>query len=330
MLTDLPEEHLREYRSAVEEPEGFDAFWSGQIAAARALAAPARLVEVDTGLTAIRTWDVEFSGWGGQRVRGWLRAPADATGPLPTIVEYIGYGGGRGSALENLAFSAAGYLHLTMDTRGQGSVWSEGVTPDDAGTGPQVPGVMTRGIAAPETYYYTRFFVDAVLAVDAARAMPLADPTRIAVHGISQGGGTALAAGALAEGVAAVVARVPFLCDIPRAITITDAKPFHEIVEYLTIHRAQADAVLRVLSYIDGVHFAARLRAPLLVTAALMDPIVPPSGPFAAYNAAAVPKELVLRRFNGHEGGGPEDTAETLRFLRARLGAAPQERQDPR
>lgn len=319
MLTDLPEAELRRHRTAVAEPEGFDAFWADRIADARAAAQPAELTEVETGLTAIRTWDVSFSGWGGQRIRAWLRAPAGAGGRLPAVVEYVGYGGGRGSALDGLTFAAAGYAHLLMDTRGQGSGWSEGVTPDDAGTGPQVPGVMTRGIGSPLTYYYVRLITDAVLAVDAARSLPLVDPDRIAVHGISQGGGLALAAGALADGVAAVVARVPFLCDIARGITITDAKPFHEVVEYLAVHRGEADAVMRVLAHVDGALFAARLRAPLLVTAALMDPVVPPSGPFAALNASPGETELVLHRFNGHEGGGPEDTAAALRFLAARM-----------
>ena len=319
MFTDLPEAELREHRTSSAPPADFDEFWSARIAEARALAAPPELIEVDTSLTAIRTWDVAFSGWGGQRVRGWLRTPAGATGPLPAIVEYVGYGGGRGSAIENLAFAAAGYAHLLMDTRGQGSGWSRGVTPDDAGAGPQVPGVMTRGILDPATYYYTRLFTDAVLAVDAARGLDVVDPDRVAVHGVSQGGGTALAAGALAGGVAAIVARVPFLCDFPRSLVITDSNPFHEVVAYLATHRDEVDAVMRTLSYVDGAHFAARGTAPLLVTTALMDPVVPPSGPFAAYNAAPEPKELLLHRFNGHEGGGPDDTEAALRFLRPLL-----------
>lgn len=319
MFTDLPEERLRAHRTSAQEPADLDGFWAARLTEARALAEPPEAVEVETGLTAIRTWDVRFSGWGGQRIAGWLRAPAGATGPLPAIVEYVGYGGGRGSVLDGLAFSAAGYAHLVMDTRGQGSGWSAGTTPDAGGTGAEVPGVMTRGLASAETYYYTRFFTDAVLAVDAVRELPGVDGSRVAVTGGSQGGAAALAAGALAEDVAAVVARVPFLCDIPRAITITDARPFHELVQYLAIHRDQVEHVLGVLAHIDGAVLASRITAPLLVTAALMDEIVPPSGPFAAFNACPAEKELILHPFNGHEGGGPEDVAAALRFIRAAL-----------
>lgn len=320
MLTDLPLEQLKLHRTTAIQPGDLLGFWDSQISAARREGGEVVAIEVPTSLTAIRTWDVTFPGWNGQPIRGWLRAPAVGTQPLPTIVEYVGYGGGRGAVLDNLTFAAAGYAHLLMDTRGQGSSWSIGTTPDDAFAGPQAPGMMTRGITSPSTYYYARLFTDAVLAVDAVRQMPLVDPQRVAVHGISQGGGTAIVAGALAEDVSAVVARVPFLCDIPRAITITDSAPYSEIVQYLAIHREQTERVLEVLSYFDATHFAAMLRCPLLVTAALMDDIVPPSGPFAAFNACPTEKEMIVRPFNRHEGGGADDTADALRFLRAILG----------
>jgi len=267
----------------------------------------------------IRVFDVVFSGWNGQPVRAWLRIPSAATGPLPTVVEYVGYGGGRGAPHANLLWAAAGYAHLHMDTRGQGSGWSRGDTPDDAPAGPQVPGVMTRGIRDPASYYYTRLFTDAVLAVDAAAALDEVDEARIAVTGISQGGGTALAAGALSPRVGAVVARVPFLCDFPRSTTITDAHPFAEIPAYLAVHRDEEAAVFRTLGYIDGVHFARRGRVPALFTAALMDPVVPPSGVFAAYNAYPADKELAVWRFNGHEGGGPDDDSAALAFVGSAL-----------
>ncbi|MGN6445075.1 acetylxylan esterase [Amnibacterium sp.] len=320
MFTDLPVELLRKHRTSVEVPEDLDDFWSARLTEARALAEPPEATEVDTGLTAIRTWDVRFSGWGGQRIAGWLRAPAAAEEPLPAIVEYVGYGGGRGAALDNLAFAAAGYAHLMMDTRGQGSGWSAGITPDSGGTGPEVPGVMTRGIDDPAQYYYTRFFTDAVLAVDAVRALPGVDGSRVGVTGGSQGGAGALAAGALAEDVRAVAARVPFLCDIPRSMTITDARPFHELVDYLAVHRDRADHVLGVLARIDGAVLASRITAPLVISAALMDAIVPPSGPFAAFNAApSERKEILVHPYNGHEGGGAEDIAAALRLFAAEL-----------
>ncbi|GAA3103297.1 hypothetical protein GCM10017687_13240 [Streptomyces echinatus] len=74
----------------------------------------------------------------------------------------------------------------------------------------------------------------------------------------------------------------------------------------------------RTLSYFDGVHFAARGRAPALFSAALEDETCPPSTVFAAFNAwAHEHKAIEVYDFNDHEGGGPFQEALKLRWLRS-------------
>ena len=73
---------------------------------------------------------MSFSGFGGQTVHGWLNMPRQRSGTLPCMVEYIGYGGGPGLPRDWLLWSSAGYAHFIIDTRGQGSTWSKGDTPD--------------------------------------------------------------------------------------------------------------------------------------------------------------------------------------------------------
>ena len=322
MLFDLPLDQLETYLPPRSEPGDFEAFWAATLAAARAFPLEATFAPLDAGLRLIDAFDVTFRGYGGQPIKGWFLRPRGATGPLPCVVEYIGYGGGRGHPLDWLLFASAGYAHFVMDVRGQGSAWRRGDTPDSEpdGGNPQLPGFMTRGVLDPATYYYRRLFTDAVRAVEAARRHPAVDPARLAVNGGSQGGGMALAAAGLVGDLAAALIDVPFLCHFRRATTLTDADPYGEIARFCKIHRERVETVFNTLDYFDGVNFAARAGAPALFSAGLMDDICPPSTVFAAYNHYAGPKEMRVYPFNRHEGGESYQNVEKLRFLRERWG----------
>jgi cephalosporin-C deacetylase len=218
-----------------------------------------------------------------------------------------------------MLFAAAGYAHFVMDTRGQGGRWSVGETPDPAGTGPSHPGFLTRGILDPADYYYRRVFTDGVRAVEAARSHPAVDPARVVVAGGSQGGGIALATAALLPDVAGVLADVPFLSNIARAIEITDAEPYVELAYFLAVHRDKVAQALRTLSYFDVAGLARRAVAPALFSVGLADVTCPPSTVYAAYNAYGGPKRICAYPYNGHDAGHAFHQLEQLRWLRSLL-----------
>ena len=319
--SDLPLAALRTYAPVLAVPPDLDSFWARTLDEVRAHDLGVTFEPIDNQLSVISTFDVTFAGFAGSRVRAWLHLPASRTGPLPAVVEYIGYGGGRGLPHERVMWAAAGYAHLVMDTRGQGSTWAVGDTPDpDAAGAPFHPGFMTQGILDPATYYYRRVFGDAVRAIEAARTHPLVDPARVALTGGSQGGGISIAAAALVTDVAAVMPDVPFLSDFPRAITFADSDPYGEIVRYLKAHRDHLDRALATLAYFDVATLGRAASAPALFSVGLMDEICPPSTVFAAFNAYGGPKEIREYPFNNHEGGQGFHDAAKLRWLRERVG----------
>lgn len=315
---DLPLSELQVYLPTREEPTDFDAFWAQTLAEARQYPLDARFERVDNGLTLVETYDVTYNGFGGQPIKGWLILPTQRSGALPCVVEFIGYGGGRGHALDWLTFANAGYAHFVMDTRGQGSNWRPGDTPDveiEPGNG-HAPGFMTRGVLHPRTYYYRRVFTDAVRAIEAARSHEAVDASRIAVTGGSQGGAITLAAAGLQPDVAAAMPDVPFLCHIRVATEITDADPYQEIVRYCKTHREKVDRVFETISYFDCVNFAARAQAPSLFSVGLRDDICPPRTVYAAFNHyGGAAKDIRIYRYNNHEGGQTYQQVEKLKFL---------------
>lgn len=315
---DFSLDELKVYLPRRHEMADFDAFWQTTLSEARKHPLAEHFEPVDYGLETVETFDVTFNGYARQPVKGWLLLPRQRSGRLPCVVEYIGYGGGRGFPFDWLLWSSAGFAHLVMDTRGQGSTWRKGDTPDISpdGTGPHIPGFMTQGITSPLTYYYRRVFVDAVRAIDAARRHPDIDSGRLAVTGGSQGGGITLAVAGLEPNVAVAMPEVPFLCHYRRATVITDAYPYQEIAMYCRVHRDQIEQVFDTLSYFDGMNFAIRAQAQALFSVGLMDDVCPPSTVFAAYNHYAGLKDIRVYPYNHHEGGENYHTLEKLRFLK--------------
>jgi cephalosporin-C deacetylase len=318
-LFDMPLEELRQYKPPRDEPSDFDQFWASSLAEARAHDLDAVFEPVDYGLATLDVYDVTFSGFNGDRIKGWYMRARASEGPLPAVVEYIGYGGGRGYPHEWLAFPAAGFAYMVMDTRGQGSVWSRGDTPDiESGANPAAPGFMTQGILNRDSYYYRRLYTDAVRAVEAISQRAEVDSTRIAVTGGSQGGGLSIAVAGLLPEVKACLADVPFLSHFRRAIDITPRGPYPEIAGYLQIHRDKIDTVFQTLSYFDGMHFAARMQARALFSVGIMDTVCPPSTVYASYNHISNEKEIKEYYFNDHEGGGVQQLTEKILYLRKR------------
>jgi cephalosporin-C deacetylase len=158
-----------------------------------------------------------------------------------------------------------------------------------------------------------------VRAVDAACCHPIAGGRPLVTAGGSQGGALALVAGHLAGDVAAVLPDVPFLAHPRRAVQVTDARPYGELIEYCSVHPDRVEHVFRTLSYIDVVNHAKRASAPALFSVGLIDEITPASTVFAAYNSYAGPKDIAVYPFNGHEGGGTVHFLAQLAFIAARV-----------
>lgn len=300
------------------EPDDFDAFWADTIAQTRSFPLDLAVTPHSTHLTQIEVFDVTFRGFAGTPIHAWLRRPSGVSGPLPGLVQFFGYGNGRGHALRDLRWAAAGYAHLVVDARGQG----HGDTDDDhADGGPSAGGFLTRGIRSPHEYYYRRVFADAVRAVDALRSIDGVDASRVGTVGASQGGGIALAIAGLVPDIAVAIVQAPFLSELDRAATLSSEHPYSLLTQYFADRRLDTAAALDTLRYFDAVNHAKRATAPAILSTGMLDGIAPPETVLPAFTAYGGSKRIVLWPYNGHEAGGDLDEENALEFAASHLAA---------
>ena len=117
---DLSPAELEAYVPQINEPTDFDAFWAITLEESRVAGWEPRLTPVDSALRSVDVFDVSFAGFGGDPIKAWLLVPAGATAPLPAVVEYIGYGGGRAtrtSSWTRAARARRGALAARLPTR---------------------------------------------------------------------------------------------------------------------------------------------------------------------------------------------------------------------
>jgi hypothetical protein len=72
VLFDMPLAELQRYRPDVTEPSDFVEFWRSEVDDARTHPIDAAFVPASTHLRHAEVFDVEFSGHGGDRIRGWF------------------------------------------------------------------------------------------------------------------------------------------------------------------------------------------------------------------------------------------------------------------
>ncbi len=322
MLVGASRDELEKLQVPLTKKPDFKEFWDATLKKYLSNNTEPILKDHQNPLSLVHVSDVTVPGFNQDPIRGWFLQPRDSSELTPCIVMYDGYGGGRGLPHEWLFWVNVGYRVLVMDTRGQGGGFRISDTPDgNYSRHPQTPGFMTQGILNKDDYYYRRVFVDAVAFVEAAKKLPGVNPDRIVVAGGSQGGGIALAAASLADGIFAAMPDVPFLCNYKRATEIVDTFPYHEITLYCRVHRNDVEQVFTTLSYFDCMNLVTMATCPALVSIGMHDPVCPPDTIFAMRNHYAGKIDTQIYEFNTHEGGSVEHQLVQADWLKKLIAA---------
>ncbi|MCC7196545.1 MAG: acetylxylan esterase [Gemmatimonadaceae bacterium] len=293
---DMPLEQLRQYRPSLYRESDFESFWDATLAEAMRQPINAELIPYNLPLRGIECYAVRFDGFQGGRLAGWYLRP-DGRGPFPALCVYHGYSGRGARPLDLIPYALQGMCVLSMDCRGQnGQSQDAAVYPEG-----HYSGWMTQGIRTPQTYYYRFVYADAVRALELLAQRDEVDADRLAITGVSQGGGITLAVAALSERPIIALPDVPFLCDFRRAIAITPAAPYTEIPSFLKIHPHLHESAMRTLSYCDNLNLAPWIKCRTIISNCLCDDICPPSTIFAVFHHITAQKQIEVYPYHQHE-----------------------------
>jgi cephalosporin-C deacetylase len=211
-----------------------------------------------------RKFRVDYRSLDGVRVRAFLAVPVrggEAPSPLCAVVTVPGYGGFQQGVM--LDECQRGYAILQVYPRSQGP--SADLWKIDG------PDKLTWRLSRPEGAYYQGAYADVIRGIDYLVSRSDINRDRIAIAGTSQGGGIALAVASLDKRLKAVVAHLPFLCDMRRAAR-TDGSLVKKLLDDAGIND---EAHLRTLGYFDPLELVPALDAPALVSSGGRDTTCP-------------------------------------------------------
>jgi cephalosporin-C deacetylase len=228
-----------------------------------------------------KKYRVEYRSLGGIRVRAFLALPvrdAGKTRSLPAIVTAPGYRELQQGIM--LSECQRGYAILQVFPRSQGpsaELWKI--------DGPEK---LTWNLDQPEGAYYQGAYSDVIRGVDYLLTRADIDQERIAIAGTSQGGGIALAVASLDSRIKAVVAHVPFLCDVRHAARTEGAL----IKRLLDAAKMNDEQHLNNLAFFDPLKLIPELKAPALIGSGGRDTVCPAATIRAVFDAVPGIKAL--------------------------------------
>ena len=299
-------------------PADFDTFWADKIAELEAVPMNPVVTAGVSGRAGVDYALITMDNIRGTHIQGQLARPTTGTKfPAVLVLQWAGV-----YALDKTwvtSRAASGWLALNIQPHDIAVAESASYY-TDLNNG-ALNGYYRIGNEDKETSYFLRMYLSCYRAVEYLASRPDWDGKTIVVLGASQGGQQSLLAAALNARVTTVLAEVPagsdqWGLDVGRL-------PSFPTQLYQAWDRDLAKVRAACLYY-DIVHFAPKIRCPVLIGAGLIDTIVPAPGLYASYNQIPGGKEIVPMPQEGHSTTHAAYNTRANAWLNEiRLGQAP-------
>ena len=280
-----------EIKTAVKEPEDFEAFWQKQrdelakvpVKALEKVEVPLR-PQFARYKNKVICYDMKVACSGDKPVSGYLCMPRNAKPKsLPAIVTF--QGSGVVSAGQQPEF---GEKAITFSINAHGiengkprQYYRELFIPNSKS---KLDAYLHYGVWGKDTFYFKGIYIRGLRALEYVKTLPEWDGKNLIVTGASQGGALSMVMAALDKDVTFCDAGVPALCD--QSAVYADRLPGGPKVvtaEKSTLN-TEKKWFMMVLNYYDVAHFAKRINCEIRMSAGLLDYTCSPTSVMAAYN----------------------------------------------
>lgn len=311
-LIDQQIQKLKSLKIPQTKRPDFKRFWAETLGKAETLPLNVKGGRKNYPIETIEVRDVTYNGVDGTPIHAWVLLPRKRKETkIPVVVCYHGAGGSRGTPASHIQWLAMGAGVIAADFRMQA-----GETGSNTGfSGSGDLGWLSLGIGDKKTCYYYFAYTDAYRAIELARSVTEFDGSRIAVHGISQGGGMAISMAALHKSVSLCMSDVPSNSWFEKRL-FDRTGGVANIAAFLRRNPESLAQVEETLSYFDNLNLAERIKCPTLVSVGLKDPTCPPDCVYASYNKIKARKKMFVYPFGEHGGGEMIHNDRKLEFLR--------------
>lgn len=291
------------YKGSGMKPEDFDAFWDEKIENLENYPLTYTAEKVDFPSRIASCYQLVFDGVDGAKITCQLLKPKHTSGKRPGMLLFHGYHVNSGDYSDKIGWVAEGYVVLAMDCRGQGGLSENRET---SVKGSALKGFVIRGVEEGKDHlYYTKVFMDTVMASRILMDLDEVDEEDISVQGSSQGGALALVCASLEPRIKKVAVHHPFLGDYRMAYTLDVQSSAYEELYYWFRFRdplhEREDYFFQTLEYIDIQHFVSRIKASVIMVTGLADTVCFPITQFAVYNKLNCAKKVLILPEYGHE-----------------------------
>ncbi len=300
----------------VKLPTGFDSFWKDSITELKKIPVlPVYKSSNSTSMLWETIQEVSFQSYGNSMVHAKLALPRQK-GKRPLVVRFHDYLEPEESF--HKGYAELGVAELLVQLRGH-SHYELQAPIDPLTQKPFVqwqPGYFQFGLDEPKDFYMKKVYLDVIRTIDFVRLTESLDAEKILLQGKSLGTAPCIFGASFSDRIRGLILETPNFCYISPSQLEFSKNPW--VKELKTL--ASENWFSENLAFFDSLHFASKVKVPIVCTCGLEDDISDPKSIFALFHHFLTDKRMYVYPKEGNLPGKKKQPDINIDFVKEMFG----------